>query len=67
LTREPFNTIGVAVTRGGTTVTGPIQSLTHTISDGGLVQRTQYVVQGVTLHAFTFDLSLFGGSDVFVY
>ncbi|HEY8743485.1 MAG TPA: hypothetical protein VIU62_10315 [Chloroflexota bacterium] len=67
LLRELFDTVAVAVTRGGTTVTGPIQSLTQTISAAGLVQRTQYVIQGVTLRAFTFDLSLFGGTDVFVY
>ncbi|MHB8409847.1 MAG: hypothetical protein ACYDHY_17470 [Acidiferrobacterales bacterium] len=67
LARELFDTVAVTVTRGGTSVTGPIQSLVQTISDGGLVHRTFYAVQAAALNVFTIGTSLLDGNDVIGY
>lgn len=67
LTRELFDTVAVTVTRGGTSVTGPIQSLAHTISDGGLIQRTQYAVQQAALSVWRIGVSALDSPDVIGY
>lgn len=67
LSRELFDVVTVTVTRGGTSLTGPIQSLAHTISDGGMLHTTSYAVEANVLNIFTLGVSLLDGPDVLGY
>ena len=68
LQRELGDYVTVTEPRGSTNITGYIESINHTITDGGLVHTTVYTVQAPAItNVFTLDVSTLDSAAVLSY
>jgi len=56
--------VNLSETRGSTAMKGRVQGITHEISEGMTIHQTAYIVEKVSLSAFTLDLSELDGTDI---